>query len=101
MESYINSEEWGPPTAYDIIVTKEGTGLATKYTVMVGPKEPLDEGIITLYRDMAIDLTAYFRGEDPFGRNEQEQVSPQPQSTTSGVVHAPVQPVQANGAAAR
>ncbi len=74
MESYFRNPDWGSPLEYDFIVQKNGEGLNTKYQVLVGPKRPLDPGILALYREMGIDLAAFFRGEDPFGTNENEPV---------------------------
>lgn len=66
IERYIHHPKWGDPKAYDIVVYKQGEGLATEYQVTVNPKEPLEAGIVRLYQDMNIDLEALFRGEDPF-----------------------------------
>ena len=87
IEGYLRHPDWGDPIAYDFVVTKQGDGLSTKYTVMVGPKQPLDEGIMAFYRELKIDLTRLFNGEDLF-RDEPEQVQPRPQA--NGPVHPPV-----------
>jgi hypothetical protein len=92
--SYVNNPDWGDPTAYDFVISKQGDGLSTKYSVMVGPKQPLDEGILVMYREMSIDLEAYFRGEDPFGGRDETEVQAQPQPNANGPVRPPV---QANG----
>jgi len=61
-----NSKDWGDPVEYDILVTREGKGLETTYTVTPCPKKKLDPGIVQLYKDMQIDVKALFKGEDPF-----------------------------------
>ena len=99
MEDYLNSREWSDQTRYDFVVTRQGESLATTYRVRVGLPEPLDEAVIALYREMALDLTAYFRGENPFGRDDQVQEEvQQPQPNASDVVYPPFQ-TQVNGPA--
>lgn len=64
------SAGWGDPTEYNISVTKSGQKLETEYSVMPEPKEKIDKGIIKLMEDMQIDLTALYRGEDPFNSDK-------------------------------
>src|SRR3990167_2619164 len=41
LQALINNKKWGSPIdTYDLVVTKTGTGLATKYTTQADPKEP-------------------------------------------------------------
>ena len=63
-------EDWGSPTEYDLVVTREGKELDTKYTLNPKPAKKIDSGILKLYEDMRIDLTALYRGEDPFVQPE-------------------------------
>ena len=58
--------DWGNPVNYDLVVVKTGQKLDTEYQVSPKPAKKLDPGITQLYADMHIDLTALFRGEDPF-----------------------------------
>ena len=58
--------DWGSPVNYDLVVTREGKELNTKYQVNPKPAKKLDEGILQLYKDMKIDLTALYRNDDPF-----------------------------------
>lgn len=64
------SKSWGDITKFDITITKVGQGKETEYSVMPCPKEPLDDGIKQLYKDMNINLEALFAnnglGADPF-----------------------------------
>lgn len=73
MAQYLHSPKWGDPREYDFVIHKDGQGLETRYQVTVNPKEPLDAGIVAMYRQMQVDLTAYFRGEDPFKAGETEE----------------------------
>jgi hypothetical protein len=76
LTQYLYSPKWGDPTAYDVLIHKSGEGLETRYQVTVDPKEALDEGIVTLYQDMQLDLAALYRGEDPFKPAENGQTMP-------------------------
>ena len=63
------SKAWGNPTGdggYDFLITKEGEGFDTEYTVNPAPKEKLDKSIIKAYETADIDLDALYRGDDPF-----------------------------------
>jgi hypothetical protein len=73
ISQYLYSAQWGDPSTYDFIVHKRGSGLDTSYQVTVNPKEALDPGIVELYQQMQIDLTALFRGDDPFKGAEKAQ----------------------------
>lgn len=66
IKSYIDNPKWGNPLEYDIIVTKSKNGDKTEYAVTVDPKEKMDEGIVQMYKDMHINMDAWFRSEDPF-----------------------------------
>lgn len=66
IKSYIDNPKWGSPTDYDIMVTKSGEKLLTKYIVDHDPKEPVSKEIEKEYKDMNINLEALFEGKDPF-----------------------------------
>lgn len=57
---------WGSPMNYDIIVTKTGEGLDTKYAVMPSPKEEVTEEIKQALAENPVDLEKMFTGENPF-----------------------------------
>lgn len=69
IEKLVRNAKWGSPKEYDlaIIRTKTGTqAFDVEYSVMPEPKEELEAGIMQTYKDMQIDLTALYRGDDPF-----------------------------------
>jgi hypothetical protein len=67
LEGLVADEDWGTPVqTYDIVVTRSGDGMETKYEVLPKPKTEIDKGIIQLYKDMHISLEALFDGDDPF-----------------------------------
>ena len=71
-------EDWGSPVGthgYDIVVTREGEGMETKYEVRSKPKRELDKGITQLYKDMEINLDALYDGEDPFNTNNSAKIA--------------------------
>lgn len=44
ISNYVNDEDYGPPTEYDIKIQKEGIGRETRYSVTVSPhKRPLTD----------------------------------------------------------
>jgi hypothetical protein len=67
LRALAKDEDWGSPVQkYDIVVTKTGDGMETKYEVLPKPASKMEDGIIELYEDMGIDLTALYRGDDPY-----------------------------------
>ena len=69
LEALVKSKAWGDPKLYNIMVTKTKTGSEDRdveYSVMPEPKEELDKGILKLYKDMDLDLSALYKGDDPF-----------------------------------
>lgn len=69
LRSYAKDEDWGSPVGikgYDIVINKEGEKLETKYSVIAKPKKAIDEGIISMFENMDIDLEALYEGKDPF-----------------------------------
>jgi len=69
IRNLVNDEDWGDPKNYDLVVTREGEGLETEYSVNPKPKTELDKGIQVFYKDLNINLEALFDGDDPFSTN--------------------------------
>jgi hypothetical protein len=62
--------DWGSPGRYDIVVSRDGSGLDTKYSVRPQPPKPLPADIRDQWREMksnGFDMTRLFNGGDPFG----------------------------------
>ena len=71
MQSKIDNEAWGDPKTYDIVITRTGMKLDdTEYDVTPNPHTDLDPAIEQLYTDNPIDLQEWFKGEDPFKKEE-------------------------------
>lgn len=56
----VNDPNWGKPQGYDIVVTKEGEGLNTKYTVAANPHKELPAEIIEAYEKADVNLESVF-----------------------------------------
>jgi hypothetical protein len=65
-------EQWGRPQNYDLIITKEGESLETKYTVMPSPPSEVSKEIIEAYVATPVNLEALFDNEDPFEVSKEE-----------------------------
>lgn len=67
LRSLSADKDWGSPVGtYDIVVTRSGDGLETKYEVLPKPAKPLDPGVKVAYEAMNINLEELFRNGDPF-----------------------------------
>lgn len=66
LDSYINDEDWGDPSEYDIKISKSGEGLKTKYVVTAVKPEPIKEHVKEAFFEKKIWLEALFSGENPF-----------------------------------
>ena len=67
LKSYVDSEEYGHPSGYDLTIEKSGEGLNTEYTVVVSPPKPLSTEIEDLVGEISCDLQKVFAGEYPLG----------------------------------
>ena len=81
IKSIVDNKKWGDPKNYDITITKVGSGLDTEYSVMPNPHQDFPKDIIADYESRKIDLTALYRGENPFeATSTQEQAQSTPQT---------------------
>lgn len=70
-----SDKDWGSPVmTYDIVVTRTGDGMETKYETLPKPAKKIDEGIVKLYEDMKINLQALYSGDDPFSKQDDQVV---------------------------
>ncbi len=67
LKSYVESEEYGHPSGYDLTIEKKGDGLNTEYTVIVSPPKPLSDEIVEAVGSTSCDLQKIFDGEYPLG----------------------------------
>lgn len=68
-------EDWGSPLNYDVVITKTGEKLETKYSVQPKPAKPLDEAISKIFKASTINLEALFEGGDPFKSDDAESIN--------------------------
>lgn len=67
LRALAKDEDWGSPVmTYDVVVTRNGDGMETKYEVLPKPAKALDKAIVQLYKDTPINLEALFDSKDPF-----------------------------------
>jgi len=67
LKSYVDSEEYGHPSGYDLTIEKKGDGLNTDYSVIVSPPKPLSDEVEALVGEISCDLDKLFAGEYPLG----------------------------------
>lgn len=60
------SQSWGDPKQYDVIITRTGEKLETKYSVIPEPKTDLSEEAANAYAENPVTLKALFTGANPF-----------------------------------
>ena len=60
----VNNPDWGKPQGYDIVVTKEGEGLLTKYSTSASPHKPISADILADYEKCGIDLESLFEEKE-------------------------------------
>lgn len=76
LRALAKDEDWGSPVSYDLVVTRTGQKLETEYQVQPKPAKALSSAIVEAYKAINIDLTALYRGDDPFQQNEKVEVDP-------------------------
>lgn|SRR3990167_4240755 len=86
IKALASDEDWGNPSEYDIVVTREGEGLETEYQLSPKPKKPLDEGIKAFYKDLNINLDALFSGGDPFTSGSSEEIKEEDLKEIAGFI---------------
>jgi len=60
----VNDADWGSPKGYDLVVTREGEGFNTKYTVAASPHKAVSQDILDEYEKAEIDLESLFEEKE-------------------------------------
>jgi hypothetical protein len=60
----VNNPDWGAPQGYDIVVTKEGEGLLTKYSTSASPHKAMSPDIIAEYEKSGITAESLFEEKE-------------------------------------
>jgi len=60
----VNDSDWGKPQGYDLVVTREGDGLATKYTVAANPHKDMPADIVEEYKKSGITAESLFEEKE-------------------------------------
>ncbi len=71
IQELVRDTAWGNPRDYDLVISRSGQSLETKYAVMPRPKGDLLAETLTEIDAVKINLEALFDGEDPFDENIQ------------------------------
>jgi len=66
LNALITDEAWGAPQNYDLIVTKTGEKMETRYQLMPKPPKELSPEIMGKWVGTKINLNALFTNDDPF-----------------------------------
>lgn len=74
IESYINQEEYGEPTSYDIKIVRDDSGDIVQYDVIALPPTDVSLEAANAYAAKPINLEALFAGGNPF---EEAKVKPE------------------------
>lgn len=73
LEQLVADEDYGSPVNYDIVVTKVGEGMKTKYQSMPKLPKPLSKEIQAEFSKYDINLNALFEAGDAFPINEKKE----------------------------
>lgn len=60
----VEDEAWGSPKGYDIVVTRTGSGLETKYSTTANPHSDVDPEILEKYETSNINLDSFFESKE-------------------------------------
>jgi len=67
LSDYLADPDYGEPQGYDLKITRSGTGLETKYSVIAAPPKSFSLPTPELQKELgSINLNALFSGENPF-----------------------------------
>jgi hypothetical protein len=73
IEGWLNDEDYGKdPKLYDLVVNRDDETDPVDYSVRAKPPKPLDEGIQAYVDERLkdIDVSALFKGDDPFAKKD-------------------------------
>ena len=74
LNSYIQSEEYGDVSWYDIKITKTGTGTDTRYTLMCLPPNPITDEVAEANDSSDVHVDQLFAGWNPFLPREEDDI---------------------------
>lgn len=66
-------KEWGDPRGFDIKIVRNGEGLETSYGLTPSPHKKRAQEINDAVKNTKVDMSALFRGEDPFADDAGEE----------------------------
>lgn len=60
----VNDPDWGVPQGYDLVVTRDGEGMSTKYTVSASPHKEMSADILAQYEASDLDPESLFEEKE-------------------------------------
>lgn len=66
IEAIARSKDWGPPYFYDLIISREGDGMDTKYSIVPIPPSPVSKEIQEALIKKPCRIEALYDGDDPW-----------------------------------
>jgi len=96
IEAYARNTDWGSPLAYNLTITRAGTGLNdTKYSVVASPHSALPEEALAEWEQVqadGFDITELMRDGDPFTTKDGNPQHVAPEAPQAPQTAAPAQP---------
>lgn len=68
--SLSKDDDWGNPAGYDLVVTREGEGLETQYSLKPKPKKPLSKEVKDMVANTPFTLETLYDGGYPMGESK-------------------------------
>lgn len=66
LQKYMADEDYGDPCGYDIVITRTGSGLDTRYETLPKPPKPLASSIEEAFEAIDWDLHQLYDGRHPW-----------------------------------
>ncbi len=72
INKYCADEDYGDPSNYDIVITRTGSGLETRYEVLAKPPKPAGASIKSGFSELDWDLNNLYSGKHPWSTDDEE-----------------------------
>lgn len=70
LNKYMADEDFGDPAGYDVVITRTGNGLETKYSVLAKPPKPVSPSIEKAFAVLDWDLNKLWDGRHPWSSDD-------------------------------
>lgn len=72
IQKYVADEDFGDPTEYDIVISRTGNGLDTKYDTLAKPPKPISADVKAKFAELEWDLSNLYAGRHPWADSEDD-----------------------------